>query len=221
LTYEQLNIANSTLSNIFIGTFFFTGLLILLNYYAYPKRYRLNISRPNIYIFEYETQILNQFSFYNIINSLVYLLTLLLIYMVFVNFLPEQHYNFSFYNKLLGAFILFLLLKKLLSLSSYFFIKNYKILSKMHFITGTYNTYLIFYLFLLSFLAFYFPFKSMAFFYVIVFISIIWILYIWASMYSAVSKHTDIKSYQLFLYLCLSEILPLILLTGWISFQII
>jgi len=194
---------------------------MLMNHYLYPKRYLLNISRPNVYVFEYENQILNQFSLYNILNIVIYLLTFLLMFLVFISFSPEFKYNFSIYNKLLSALILYFLLKNLFSFLMYFFIKNYKVLSKLRFIHSTFNVYLSFNVYILSFLFFYLPVKNNIYIYVIASISILWAISIWFSIYKNFHKHTELKSYQLFLYLCLTEILPLIVLIKWISLQII
>ena len=194
---------------------------MLINYLFYTKRYQLNITRPNIYIFEYESQILNPISLYNILNAVIYILSLFIFYLSFENFFKIDAIDFYWYKKLLTGIVTFLIAKNILTYVLYHFNKQNNKFKKLRFINTTYNTYLGLYLFLFSFFFFYFPYKNKYLLWIIISISMLFIISTWFNIFQNYNKHFYMKSYKLFLYLCLTEILPLITLIGWISFQIL
>jgi len=195
---------------------------MLFNYLFYPKRFQLNISRPNVYIFEYETQVSNQISLYNLLNTLTYILSLFLLYLSFEKFSGRHHQiDLMEYKRLVSGIIFYFIGKNFLTYLIYYFNKQDKKYHKLRFINSVFNTYLGFQLYILSFLFFFFPYNKAYLLLIITIISSLFILSVWFKIFINYSKHFYMKSYKLFLYLCLTEILPLIMLIGWISFHIL
>ena len=210
--------------NIFILLFSIAGLLLTFTKLWFNKRLSLNISRPNVYLFEYESQSKHIFSSYNINTGLFKILTYTL-YIISILKLALANHDLSIRNinwRLLLLIVTgYFVLKFFLEIIFVLLIKKSNFLNKIRFVRTTYENYTIFYLFFFSFLIYYFPYQSSIFLYLIISISIIWILGAWTNIYISLRKHTVLKTYQIILYLCLSEILPFILVNGWIIFQII
>ncbi len=211
--------------NIFVLLFSIAVFLFMFSKLWFNKRLNINITAPNIYIFEYESQSQNLVSLYNLNAFIFKILAYTLFIIAFLKFfnlnfkLPNQH-------ELTWAIIMisatgYLGLKIILEILLLILLKKSKFLMKIRFIRTTYENYIVFYLFLMAFLIYYFPYQSKVFFYIIVSISAIWLIGLWTNLFNSLHKHTSLKSYQIFLYLCLSEILPFILVTGWIIFQIL
>ncbi len=209
----------------FVVLFLVAALLLLMNKLWFDKRFTINIKAPNIYIFEYESRAQNLFSLYNL-NSLLFKIISYTLYVValFKTVSSSQDWSkkqFPEWHKLLIAVAFYLVLKFIFEIVLIILIKKGKFLSKIRFIRTAYENYTVFYLFILAFLTYYFPYQTPLFFYLIISVSIVWFVTLWLNLYNSLSKHTDLKTYQIFLYLCLSEILPIILVTGWIIFQIL
>ncbi len=213
-------------NNFFISIFFLTAMVLLLNNFFYKSRFRLNISRPNVYVFEYESHSQRWFSLYNILNIFLRLGTYLLILLSFLSFLQTvRQLDFLSYLHLTVSLFYGILTyftgKNLMAILFYILPKKRKESNKINIIRVIYETYINFYFFAASFLFYFLPVKTHVFLYLIIVISIVWLVINWLNMIQNMMRHTNMKTYQLFLYLCLSEILPLIILIWWISFQIL
>ena len=213
------------LQNTFMILFLVAALLLMFGKLWFNKRLSINLTTPNIYIFEYESQAQNLMSFYNL-NAFVFkiitysLLIIAILNFVKINFISPMDQELS-WQIIMISVVSFLGLKIILEILLLILLKKSKFLTKIRFIRTTYENYAVFYLFLMAFLIYYFPYKSVLIFYLTVSVSVIWMMILWVSIYNSLSKHTDLKTYQIFLYLCLSEILPFILIIGWIIFQIL
>ena len=206
--------------------FVITGILWLINNMLYRKRFIKNVKSPNIYIFEYESHSGHIFSLYNILNftTNIFINTLLisaLSYYYNIAFEKNILFDQKLFIRLLSIVAIFVLLKKIISFIYLFISKKNNFFSKITFIRRSVEVYKNFYWYLFAFLIWFFPVKNRLIFFVFLSISISWYLLTQLKSYHNFTKHTDIKSYQLFLYLCLSEILPFIILIWWISFQIL
>ncbi len=211
--------------NFFILLFLSTAILLVVNKLLYPKQFSLNISFPNIYIFEFESQSHRRWSLYNLLNAIMHFMAYVL-FVLSVVFFGQVSFSKSFdflslIKPVFKIYIIFLVAQLFFEQGYLRLIKQTAKLHKISAIRRTYETYLSFYLILLSFFIYYFPYKSIVAFYVIITISIIWFVITLLNFYNSLTKHTELKTYQLFLYLCLTEILPLITLIWWISFQIL
>lgn len=213
------------LDNRFVSLFFLGFLFLVLIKIFAPKQFDLNITSPNIYIFEYESQMGKWFSLYNLFFFLVKLISYILFMLAISQFhhssLHLQAIDFHVIPKLFLIFLIFILMKFFLELLFLFIIKKQSYYKKLQFIRISFDNYLAFYLFILSFLIFYFPSQPFWFFWVIIGFSVLWFIFFLLNLYNSLSKHSDLKSYQIILYLCLSEILPFIVVIGWIIFQIL
>ena len=210
--------------NIFILLFSIAGLSLLFSKLWFNKRLNINVSRPNVYIFEFESQSKHIFSSYNINAGLFKILTFTLyIISVLKSGLanPDLSVNNINWDFLLLVITGYFILKFFLEAIFVFSIKKSNFLNKIRFVRTTYENYTFFYLFFISFLVYYFPYQSVIFLHLIISISIVWIIGVWLNIYFSLRKHTELKTYQNILYLCLSEILPFILLFGWVIFQIL
>jgi len=211
--------------NTFIILFSIAAILLMFGKLWFNKRLNINLTTPNIYIFEYESRAQNILSFYNL-NAFLFkiltysLLIIAILKQVKLNFVLSGKPGWSWYVTLVIA-TGYLGLKIILEILWLILLKKSKFLTKIRFIRTTYENYAVFYLFLMAFLIYYFPYQSKVFFYIILSISVIWLIGLWTNLFNSLHKHTSLKSYQIFLYLCLSEILPFILVTGWIIFQIL
>ncbi len=209
----------------FLGLFLLLGLLILFFKALYPKRFGLNIKSPNIYIFEYEAQTGRWLSFYNtgffIIKLWTYVLFSLALIYFYQQIISAKILDLILINKLFLTLLICLVAKLILEILYFILIKKINLLNKIRFIRAAFENYQAFYLFIISFLIFYSPVHSGVLFYLIVTLSILWWLIVLYNLYGSIKKHSDIKKYQIILYLCLSEILPFIVVIGWIIFQIL
>ncbi len=211
--------------NTFILLYSIAAFFLVLNKLWYNKRLSLNISKPNVYIFEFESQSAYFLTAYNL-NAILFKILSYTLYNVTILKIARNYLNISFQNRIDWQILVlattgYFILKFILETLYVFLIKQSNFLNKIRFIRTTYEFYTFFYLFFVGFLVYYFPFQSRVFFYLIITISVIWIAGVWANIYVSLRKHTEFKTYQIILYLCLSEILPFILLNGWIIFQIL
>ena len=198
---------------------------MLLNRTLFINRYILNVTRPNVYLFEYESQRKRSFTLYNVINFFIRFFSYLLISFSFVYFINKIYFTQPFSNAMLTRIVEILVTYFIVKIIiDYLFVMLYKKQKNVKQITEirlTYQNFVAFYLFIISFFLFYFPYKNPLNFYIIITLSIIFILTTLLNYYHSLIKHINIKPYQIFLYLCLSEILPLITMIFWISFQIL
>jgi len=223
--YIPLFHTDSFTDNFFIILLFFTAVILIMAKFFYPKRFGLNISHPNIYVFEYESQAHRSFSLYNILISIIRFSAYLLLLLSFM-FFYEQTYDYkidvlAILEEILMAYLYYVFIKLLLELLLLKLVKKHKKNKKIGTIRRTYETYLAFYFILLSFFIYYYPYKNSFSFYLIVWFSISLFILAILNLHNSLSKHIEMNTYQLFLYLCLTEILPLISLIWWISFQIL
>jgi len=223
--YLPLSHTGQGLSNLFLGLFFGAVFILFFLKLLLGKRYSLNTGSPNIYIFEYESRAGRLLSSYNILNLLFKLFSYLLFSLAILSFHQNiAHFSSSIFNIFLKIFLLLIIyvFVKLVIDDLYMrIIKKSKFISKIRFIRLSYENYLAFYLFIIAFLSFFFPVKNQIFFIIIISISTLWGIWTFLNFYNSLTKHIDIKKYQIILYLCLSEILPFISLIGWIIFQIL
>ncbi len=211
--------------NIFIILYSITGILLVLTKLWYNKRLSLNINRPNVYIFEFESQSKYFLTVYNLSNGIFKILTYTL-YIISILKIGKNNIIITINNKINWQLLIlitfaYFVLKFFIETIYIFLIKQSSYLNKIRFIRITYENYTFFYLFFVIFLVFYFPYQSILFLYLIISISIIWIISIWINIYISLRKHTKLRTFQNILYLCLSEILPFILVNAWIIFQIL
>jgi hypothetical protein len=212
--------------HLFWFVFIFTGFLLIFNKQLNPKQFKKNVTSPNIYVFEYESLSGRVFSIYNLVHYLATFLVYLLLSYAFIThytfaYKPAQNLSANVFVLLGLSVLAFFAVRIFLSFLYLLIFKKIGFFNKIHFIRRSFGVYRIFYWYLLSFLFYFFPFKNIITFYVFTSISIIWYLFVLQKNYNSFEKHTDFKSYQLFLYLCVSEIIPFIILIWWISFQIL
>ncbi len=202
---------------------FFTILLLLNSIlilgirFLEPKRYLLNIFRPNVYLFEYESHIRHAFSFYSMINFLMNLISFSLICLSFLSF--SHQFEHIQIQSIIILIIILTFFKFLTDFIIPWIFKKQKYFLQLRFIRNVFENHLFFYFFILSFLIYYFPYKNIT----SLIISILIIIFIFTmylfNIFSAISKHTNLSGYQIFLYLCTSEIIPIVILVYWISLQ--
>jgi hypothetical protein len=225
IEYKPVSHHLTASQNLFWIIFVFTGILWLIFQMLYHKRFNKNIKVPNIYIFEYESQSGKFFTLYNILSFITSISVNLLIIITLINAyfsaFDKNKNIFDDFLPLILSVIIFLAAKKFLSFLYLFITKKNAFFSKIIFIRRSFEVYKNFYGYLLSFLIWFFPIISPSFFYIFLSISGLWYLSVLLKTFHNFIKHTGIGSFQLFLYLCISEILPLIILIWWISFQII
>jgi len=213
------------LQKFFFILFLIAGLLLIINKLMFGKRYDLNIRQPNVYVFTYEAQAGKFITLYNILNLFIKFLAYLLFGLSLLKFyttsLKNINFNTHLFKTFITAFLFYIAGKFFIEAFFLMLIKQSKFIQKIRLIRNGYENYVAFYLIIAAFLIFYLPVKSVVIFYVIISISTILILIIIYIFYRSLKKHVEIKTYQIFLYLCMTEILPLLLLTGWIIFQIL
>ena len=224
-TYLPIYNQFENIQNLYVGLFFLEITFIFLIRILFFKRYLLNVTRPNVYIFEYETQLKKQFTLYSIITLAIRYFSYLAFGIAIIYFINTVFFEQAFSNTILKDITLVLLsyffVKYIIDYIYIFFFKKIKNISKISSISRTYQNFAGFYLYLTSFFIFFFPFKNKTSFYLIVTLSVIFISISLLNYYYSLKKHIDLKPYQILLYLCLSEILPLIMMIYWISFQIL
>ncbi len=199
----------------FAALFIATTVFILAIRLLEPKRYLLNIYRPNVYLFEYEPHIKHPFSFYSIINFLINFLSLIILVLAFLSF--SKSFDRIIILKLFEI-IFFINIFKLFA--DYFVLilfKRKKYFQQLRFIRNVYENYLFFYLFIFSFLIFYFPYKNNIFLIISLLAFLIYFISYLFSLFITISKHLNLSGYQIILYLCTSEIIPILYLVYWIS----
>jgi len=223
--YLPLSYNEQELSNLFLGLFFGAVFILFFIKLFFGKRYSLNTGSPNIYIFEYESKLGRLLSSYNLLNLLFKLISYLLFSLAFLSFYQIiGRFSYSIYNvyfKIFLLLVIYVFVKLVIDDLYMRIIKESNFISKIRFIRLSYENYFGFYLFILAFLIFFFPIKSQIFFIISISVSILWGIWTLLIFYISLTKHIDIKKYQIILYLCLSEILPFISLIGWIIFQIL
>ncbi len=221
--YRAIN--HNILNDLFLELFITLGFLLVITKSLFPKRFSLNIKSPNIYIFEYEAQVGQRFSFYNLIHFVIKLAVFVIFFLALIHYYqfmaPINIQPKILISGLFKIFFVYSIIKSLIEIIFTFLIKKNKYLNKIMFIRLAYENYQVFYLYFLAFLIYFLPFHSLLFFYVIVTISTVWLFINLFNLYVSIRKHLDIKKYQIILYLCLSEILPFIVVIGWIIFQIL
>jgi len=222
--YLSITQNSSDLQNIFIILFLIAGLFLMLNKSLFSKRFSLNMTSPNIYIFEFEAQSKKLISLYNINNFLIKLLAYVLFSLALLKLRETAksiNYDQTLFPLFFKSFLIYSIVKFLLEELYLRGIKKTQFIDKVRLIRLTYENYVAFYLIIFSFLIFYFPYHSFIIFDIIISISVIWLILVLLNFSSNLNKHIEIKNYQIFLYLCLSEILPIITVIGWIIFQIL
>ncbi len=218
---------NSFYNNIFVVLFFLAAFFIFLNKFFYYNRFMLNVTKPNIYVFEYESHsqrflsLYNTFSFIlNVFSFFLFTIALISYTQIVMSGMDRLEY-IHLLLQLIKAIGVYFIVKNLIALILYLWEKKSKKIKKLIIIRIIYQTYGTFYLYVFSFLIYFFPYKIPFVYYLIITVSVLWLIFNFLNMFHNMRKHIHMKSYQLFLYLCLSEILPLIILIWWISFQIL
>ena len=222
--YTHINSIHLDLQNIFTVLFLFVSVLILFNMYTSHAKYKLNITHPNIYVFEYERQSKSVISSYQIINTIVRILGYTLLFTSLLYYYTVCINNFFSIEKLIGVFFLsflFVVLKPIFVSIYFFSINKYDNLYKIRHIRVTFDIFLIFYLIFLSFLVFFFPYHKILILIIIITLIVLLYIYYLLNYTNSLTKHIKFKTYQLILYLCISEILPIMLVIYWLSFHII
>ncbi len=211
--------------NLFLSLYFAGLLSIILMYILFQKRFSLNIYSPNIYLFDYEAQSVYTLSLYNILSFILKYITWLLFFLALAVYcLSFTRVTCLSTEKIHQLFIvvgLYLIAKFVLELLYIIWIKKTEILGRIRFIRLSYENFAAFYFFLWAFLIYFFPYKNLLLLILIIVLSALWMMWILINFQNNISKHIHLKKYQIFLYLCLSEILPFIIIIGWIIFQIL
>jgi len=220
IRYALLNI-----QNIFIVFFLLAGLLLLINRIVHPNKFLLNISKPQVFIFEYESHEKRVFSLYNILNIFSGIIINALFVFSIVFFVNKLYFTVDFSFKFFLNIIWLVLGMYFYAFVVDFFIswryKKINNISRIKQIRLAFLTYNNLYLFVISFFVFFFPvinkisFSFLMLFFILIF-SLSSIKYL-----ESLKMHINFKTYQLFLYLCLLEILPILFVIYWISFHIL
>ncbi len=216
--YEYYFKITPTFFNLFTIILGLSLLIILFLRFAYSRRYLMNIYKPNVYLFEYESQKKYIFSIYFILNIIVKLFSLILISLSFYSFtkqLDTLHILLKTGIVSLMYFVYIIVAEPLFLLM----IKKRKYYGDIIFVTNSFDNHLAFFLIIISFLIFYFPVKN----HITLIISwIILFVFLITSMFTLrelINKHINFNKYQNFLYLCTSKILPISILIYWLIFQ--
>ena len=221
IKYRLLQDISENTKGLFSSLFLLILILILILRFVYHKRYILNLYKPNVYMFEYEAKQKNYFSFYALMGSLI---NYLILFFLLLNF--SKHLGLSKINSTsilkISSIVLGILLYKIIS--DFIFvllIKKPSLFASLRFIRTSFENHLYFFLFLFGFLMlFYHPNNSI----LLVINTLIVLLYIVYSLgvfYITLTKHIHLKSSKIILYLCISEILPILFIIYWLSFQLI
>jgi hypothetical protein len=212
------------LQNVFVIAMLITSLLIMFNMITSRTKYLLNISAPNVYVFEYERHSKNVFSAYQILNILIRILGFTLLFVSILFYYSNISRKVFPFFSIVSIFILssiFVLHKYLTVAFIVFLMKKKENLHEIRHIRVTFEIFLNFYLIIFSFFIFFMPIHNMLIFIVITSLIALYYLF-WAGNYSnSLIKHINFKTYQFILYLCISEILPIMLVIYWLSFHIL
>ncbi len=222
--YTYINTHYLDLQNIFAISFLLVSLLTMFNMYASRAKYWLNITQPNIFVFEYERQSKSIFSSYQILNLIIRIVGYSLIFSSLLFYYTEsagQDFGIDVFINIIFLSLFFVFYKPIFVGFYFFLIKKRDDLYKIRHIRTTFDVYLNFYLVILSFLVFFFPYHKILIFITIIIISSIFYIYYLLNYLNSLTKHIKFKTYQLILYLCISEILPIMLVIYWLSFHII
>jgi hypothetical protein len=212
------------LQNVFAVALLLTGLLMMFNMYISKSKYLLNITQPNVYVFEYERQSKTAISSYQIINLLIRIIGYTLFFTSILYFYAKTNQIDLSVYAVINIFLiaLFIVFNKYITVALFFFlIKKVADLHKIRHIRTAFDVYFNFYLIFLSFFIFFFPFHKSLGFISIMAITILFYMYYLLNYSNSLIKHINFKTYQLILYLCISEILPIMLVIYWLSFHII
>ncbi len=215
--YEHYFHVTPVINNIYIVAFAISLSLILFLRFAYNKRYLLNIYRPNVYLFEYESQKKYFLSPYSTLNFILKYFSLILIILSFYSFRK----NYDILSEILQigiAILLYFLYIMLIDPLFLVMLKKIKLYKNLIFVTNSFDNYLSFYFIILSFFIFYFPYKNNI---TLIISSVIVILFYFFSLlnlFTLINKHINLKKSQIFLYLCTSKILPILVLIYWLIF---
>ncbi len=221
IKYHLIKDYTENLNGIISSLFLLIILLILFLRFIYPKRYILNIYKPNVYIFEYEAKQRNYFSFYAMMSSLINYLILFFILINIVRFYTKGHLTQKTIFQLIILVLGILIYKILSDFFFVVFIKKTSLFSSLRFIRISFESYLYFFLFFISFFMLFFNHFQPILFIINEIILFLFLIYNLQNFYISLSKHIDLKNSKIILYLCISEILPIIFIIYWLSFQII
>jgi len=222
--YTFINHQYLDLQEIFTISFFLVSLLVMFNMYASRAKYLLNITHPNIFVFEYERQSKSIFSFYQILNFVIRILGYILFFsslMYYVAQCANADFRIEDIIRIFLLSLLFVLFKSIIIAFYLFAIKKSADLYMIRHVRIAFEVYFNFYLIILSFLIFYFPYHKILIFIVILIVVAFFYIYYQLNYLNSLTKHIKLKTYQLILYLCISEILPIMLVIYWLSFHII
>jgi len=221
INYKLIENITGTSQGLLSSIFIVILILILFLRFIYPSRYILNIYKPNVYIFEYEAKQKNYVSFYVLMGSLINYLILFFVLLNFSHFVLSGELT----QKVIMKNILFvtgLLIYKLLS--DFIFavmIKKINLVSPLRFIRISFENHFYFFILIISFFMLFYNYNQPISFIINSIVLLFFIIYSLGNFYISLSKHIHLKSSKIILYLCISEILPILFIIYWLSFQII
>jgi len=196
-------------------------LLILVLRFFYPKRYILNVYKPNVYMFEYEAKQKNYFSFYVLVGSLLnYLILFFILLNLSLHIKKSKIDPYIMVNLILIVLGIFLY-KNLMDFIFVLFIKKPSLFSSLRFIRISFENHLYFFLYFIGFFMLFYNYKNSILFYINALFLILFLIYSLTNFYISLGKHIHLKSSKIILYLCISEILPIIFIIYWLSFQLV
>jgi hypothetical protein len=224
IEYTYINNQYHDLQNVFTISFFIVSLLIVFNMYASRAKYILNITRPNIFVFEYERQSKSIFSSYQILNLIIRVIGYTLFFTSLMFYIAKSSGRYLHIDNFAILFFLslfFVLFKPVIIGLYLILIKKSADLYLIRHIRVAFEVFFNFYLVILSFLIFFIPYHKMLIFILIMILLAVFYVYYLLNYFNSLTKHIKFKTYQLILYLCISEILPIMLVIYWLSFHII
>jgi hypothetical protein len=221
IKYQLIEDFSGSYITIFSSLFIFILLLILSLRFFYPKRYLLNIYKPNVYIFEYEAKQKNYFSFYAITANLVNYLILFFITYVYTLHLTSGKISMHTIINLILMIIITLIYKLIIDFFFLIIIKKTNLFSSLRFIRTSFENHVYFFIFFIAFFMMFYRFDNYYLLIVNSFILLLYLIYSLTNFYVSLTKHIHLKNSKIILYLCISEILPIIFIIYWLSFQII
>ncbi len=207
---------------LFVSILFTLILVFILSLrLIYHKRYILNIYKPNVYMFEYEAKQKNYFSFYGLMGGLInFLILFFLLYAILLHVTQGEIDKLLVFKSLL--LILILLVYKIAS--DFIFaiaIKKPALFPALRFLRISFENHLYFYLFIFAFLMQLYPLQNEVLFIINLILLFLYLGYSFINFHTILGKHLRLKSSKIILYLCISEILPVLIIVYGLSFQII
>ncbi|GEM_PF-5537226 len=211
-------VQHSTLMIFYFGVF----LLLIFIKFSYNNRFRLNVSKPNVYIFEYESSARKVITPYNILFASFQIISYtLLVFSLASRFFSNNKFSYGLLFQIFLLITVYTFYKVVAEFLLMIAFKKTTLTQMFKHIRVSFHNYLSYYTFFVSFFLYFFPFQNNIFSYLTIVFTSIFIFLNGLKYYNSIKKHTNLKTFQIFLYLCILEILPIIFVFYWVSFQIL